>query len=134
VPPQNSTYAYATPINPANPGVADPRDIEENKVMAAVAYLLFFIPLLTGGYKTSPFLKFHANQGTVLFVSAAVYGIAYGILSAVLAFIPFLGWLVILLLGLASLWIPIFAVIGIINAVGGKMTPLPLIGHLQFVK
>jgi uncharacterized membrane protein len=108
--------------------------VEENKVMAAIAYILFFIPLLTGAYKTSPYAKFHTNQGTVLFVSGAVYGIAYGILSVILAFIPFIGWLIILLLGFASLWVVAFVIIGIINAVGGKMTPLPLIGHIQLVK
>jgi uncharacterized membrane protein len=114
--------------------MGDPNDASENKAMAILAYLLFFIPLLTGAHKTSPFAKFHTNQGTVLFVTAVVYGVAYGILTAILAFIPYLGFLLISLLSIASFWVPVFAVIGIINAAGGKMSPLPLIGQLRLVK
>ena len=31
--------------------------------MAIIAYILFFVPLLTGDRKKSPFVKFHTNQG-----------------------------------------------------------------------
>jgi uncharacterized membrane protein len=134
VPPQNPPYPYATPVNTANPTTADPRDVEDNKAVAAIGYILFFIPLLVGAYKTSPFAKFHANQATVLFVSGVIYGIAYGILSVILAFIPILGWLLMILLGIATFWVPVFAIIGIVNALGGKLNPLPLIGQLQLVK
>ncbi len=64
--------AYQQPVygQPDMNGNADPRDIEDNKVMSVVAYILFFIPLIAGTYKTSPYTKFHTNQGTVLAIIA----------------------------------------------------------------
>lgn len=41
--------------------VFEAEDIEKNKVLSAVAYLLFFIPLLAA--PDSKYGKFHANQG-----------------------------------------------------------------------
>jgi uncharacterized membrane protein len=126
--------AYAPPVVPGAPEQADIQDAQDNKMMAILAYIIFFIPLLTGAYKTSPFAKFHTNQGTVLAIASVAYGIAYGILTAILAFIPVIGWLLILLLGLASFIIPIFCILGIINAVNGKMKPLPLVGGITIIK
>jgi hypothetical protein len=42
--------------------VFDQADIEKNKTMAGLAYLLFFLPLVA--CPDSPFGRFHANQGT----------------------------------------------------------------------
>ena len=42
---------------------------EKNAGMAIVAYLLFFIPLLTEARK-DPFVRYHVKQGLVLFISA----------------------------------------------------------------
>ncbi len=125
---------YAPPVMPGAPQSENIRDAQDNKAMAVLAYILFFIPLLTGAHKTSPFVKFHTNQGTVLFIAAAIYGIAYSILSAILIFIPVVGWLLIMLLGLASIIFLIFCIVGIIGAVNGTMKPLPLIGKFTVVK
>ena len=113
---------------------ADPNDAEQNKLMAILAYILFFIPLLTGDHKKSPFVLFHTNQGTVLAISAIVYSIAYRILFRILIVIPILGWLLIFLLGLCGFVFLVLAIIGIINAATGKMKPLPLIGKLTIIK
>lgn len=67
-------------------------DVEINKPMAILAYILFFIPLLTGDYKKSPFVKFHTNQGTVLIIATAVVSI----ISGITARIPFVGTLLFL--------------------------------------
>ncbi|MDR0843505.1 MAG: zinc-ribbon domain-containing protein [Acidobacteriota bacterium] len=113
---------------------ANPADVQENKTMAILAYIIFFIPLLTGDHKKSPFVLFHTNQGTVLFISAVVYSVVYFILSAILAFVPFLGWFLILLLSLCYLLVPVLAILGILNAVNGKLKELPLIGKLKIIK
>ena len=93
-------------------------DVEENKLIAAIGYLgiLCLIPLL--GKKDSPFAKFHGKQGLVLFLSGIVLGLV--------AWIPFLGWLVGAVAGLGLF---ILFLIGIMNALGGKMEKLPVIGQ-----
>ncbi|MEC5422984.1 hypothetical protein QGM71_05660 [Virgibacillus sp. C22-A2] len=98
-------------------------DVKENKGMAILAYILFFIPLLAA--KESKFAMFHANQGLTLFLS----GVGVSVLGT---FIPIIGWLLILPIG--SLFIIILAVIGIINAANGKEKALPLIGSIQLIK
>ena len=50
---------------------ADPKDVEKNKVMAVLAYFIFFLPLLTDA-KDSPFAKFHANQGLLLLLFSVI--------------------------------------------------------------
>jgi uncharacterized membrane protein len=125
---------YAQPVGSGTPQQANAQDAQDNKAMAAIAYILFFVPLLTGAHKTSPFAKYHTNQGTILFISAAIYGVAFGILSFVLLFIPVIGWIIILILSIAWVIFPVFVILGIINAVQGKMSPLPLIGGFELIK
>ncbi len=105
---------------------ADPKDVQDNKVMAILAYfgILFLIPLFAA--KESPFARFHTNQGCILFI----VGVAIYILTTVLTFVsPFLA-----LLGLINLVIFVFAIIGIINAAKGEMKELPIIGKYRIIK
>ncbi len=102
---------------------ASREDIEKNKTMAILAYFLFFLPLLTDA-KESKFAMFHANQSLVLLLAQIVVYVVGTI-------IPFLGWFIILPLGvifLVVLWI-----MGIINAANGKMKELPLIGRIHIL-
>ena len=99
----------------------DKDDIEKNKVMGLLAYILFFIPLLAA--KDSPFARYHANQGLVLFLAA--------ILSSVILIIPILGWIIAPIL---SIVITVLVVIGIINALNGKAKELPIIGKFKILK
>jgi len=99
----------------------DKDDIEKNKVMGLLAYILFFIPLLAA--KDSPFAKYHANQGLVLFIC--------GLIASVVWIIPILGWIVAPIL---SIVITVLAVIGIINALNGKAKELPIIGKYKILK
>jgi uncharacterized membrane protein len=125
---------YTMPVVPGAPQQGDIRDAQDNKTMAILAYIIFFIPLLTGAHKTSAFARYHTNQGTVLFIAAAIYGIAYSILTMILAFIPVIGWALIVLLGIASIIFPILCIVGILNAVNGRMKPLPVIGGIEIIK
>ena len=99
----------------------DKDDIEKNKAMGLLAYILFFIPLLAA--KDSPFARYHANQGLVLFLC--------GLISSVLWIIPILGWIIAPIL---SIVITVLAVIGIINALNGKAKDLPIIGKFKILK
>jgi uncharacterized membrane protein len=84
--------------------------------MAMVAYIVFFIPLLTES-KDDPFVKFHIKQGLTLFVAWIAMGFA--------SMIPLIGWELAPFLSLAMLAL---MVIGIMNANKGERKSLPLIG------
>src|SRR5690554_4964394 len=89
----------------------------QNTGMAVVAYLIFFIPLLTDA-KDDPYVKFHTKQGIVLFISWVV--------TWIISMIPVLGWLLILPL---NLFLLVLLIIGVLNAVNGKKQELPVIGQ-----
>lgn len=107
------------PVNQQQP---DPADVEKNKGMAILAYIIFFIPLLAA--KESKFAMYHANQGLILFLAAIIANVVGTI-------IPLIGWF--LILPIANLAIIILAVLGIINAAQGQMKPLPLIGQFKLL-
>jgi uncharacterized membrane protein len=100
----------------------------KNTTMAALAYFLFFVPLLTDA-KDDPFVKYHVKQGLLLFILS----MALWILNMILLRIPFIGWLVsfVLGVGLFVLWL-----LGLMNALNGKQEPVPLVGQYaeQFFK
>ena len=109
-------------------------DIEQNKVMAVLAYfgILVLIPIFAA--KESKFARFHSNQGLVLCIAAVLYGVAYSILSAVVLAISWRLYFVVSLLGLVSIVFAVLAVIGIINAANGKAKELPVIGKFKILK
>ena len=102
---------------------ATKEQVENEKVMAALAYLIFFIPLLAA--KESKFAMYHANQGFnlfLLFLAVNVIGML----------VPFLGWFIIAPLGtVLSL---VLMVMGILNAMNGVEKELPVIGKYRLLK
>lgn len=102
--------------------VFTPEDIEKNKVMAALAYILFFLPLIS--CPDSPFGKFHANQGLILLITGFAGSIILGL-------IPIIGWI---LLPFFSLTVFIFAIIGLVGALNGKDKELPIVGKYRILK
>jgi uncharacterized membrane protein len=111
----------------------DSDDIEQNKVMAILAYIIFLIPLLVS--KDSPYARYHTNQGLVLFITAFVAGIVLNIFDYILGFIIIIGWIVAVFLHiLYPILILALVIIGIINAANGKAKPLPFIGHISIIK
>lgn len=87
--------------------------------MAVVAYLLFFVPLLTEA-KHDTFVMYHVRQGFLLFVAFVTMGI--------IAMIPtpliFVAWL-------AQIGLVVLMIIGIFHALGGKEEPLPFLGQFS---
>jgi len=90
---------------------------EDNKLMGILSYIgvLCLIPLLTK--KDDKFVFFHAKQGLVLFIAE--------VLTAFVAAIPFLGWIIAPIASLV--WI-VLSIIGIINVLGDKTKELPVLG------
>jgi uncharacterized membrane protein len=112
----------------------DRNDIETNKVLALFSYFgfLFLIPLL--GAPNSKYARFHASQGLNLFIAEIAITIASVILSAVIGWIPIVGLVKEIAFYLIDILLFVLAVIGIVNAVGGKAKELPLIGGLRILK
>jgi uncharacterized membrane protein len=97
---------------------ASKKDVEENKTMAIVAYLGLIgviVVLATGAHTKSPFVKFHLNQALPI------------MLSFLVSWIPFVGWIVAIV-GL------VFWLMGIIAAAQGEMKKLPVVGGIQLIK
>lgn len=94
----------------------DSADIENNKVMAILAYLgiLVLVPIFAA--KESPFARFHSNQGLILCIVGIVLG-----------FIPIIKWF-------AWIFELVFAVLGIMNAAKGLAKELPFIGKFKLLK
>ncbi|CAM3590238.1 MULTISPECIES: DUF4870 domain-containing protein [Saccharibacillus] len=98
------------------------QDFEDNKVIAALSYILFFLPLLAA--RNSRFAMYHANQGLLLLL-VVIAG------NLVLGLIPFIGWILMPIFGFAAI---AYLVIGVLNAVNGKMQPLPLMPNIEILK
>ena len=115
-------------------GAFDSADIEQNKVMAVLAYIgpLVLVPILAA--KDSKFAKFHANQGLTLFICSFVYCIALFIISFILYSISDWFGIFVHILRLLNIGFLVLAVLGIINAVNGQAKELPIIGKFQLLK
>lgn len=96
------------------------KDIEENKVIAAIGYIsiLCFVPLLMA--KESKFAQFHAKQGLVLFI----IGVIVMLINVVIGWIPFIGWAIALTL---SAIVIILSLLGLIKALAGEWYEVPLV-------
>ena len=131
-PRQAETPAYTPPVVPGAPGQADIKDAQDNKVMAVLAYIIFLSPLFAA--KESRFARYHTNQGLVLAIASVTYVIVYSILSSIILAISWRLFFIFSILGWVSIVFLILAIIGIINAVNGKMKPLPIIGGIKILK
>lgn len=130
---QGNASAYSGAVN-------DKKDAEDNKLMGILAYILFFIPMFASP-KDSKFVKFHTNQGLVLFIFTIAWVIIERILSSILTAIflrLYFLWgpisVILWILSLASYVFAALAVIGIINAANGTTKPLPVIGGIKILK
>ncbi len=116
-------------------------DVEANKAMAVLSYFgfLVFIPILAA--KESPFARFHANQGLLLFVGIVAYTIVDIILTAIFGAIFIRGlhlWslysILVTIVNLLYIGFTVLAIIGIINALNGRARELPIIGKYRLLK
>jgi len=84
----------------------------DSKLFAALSYLWLLSVVMLVLKKDDEFVKFHAKQGTVIFV-----------VSIILWFIPIIGWLL-------QIAVLIAVVIGFLKAYSGERFKLPVIGDL----
>lgn len=129
--------AGPAPQNEQSNEYNEQEDIGSNKLMAALAYLLFFLPLVTEPGKTSKFARFHANQGLIFLIFYAAFIIITRIIDAIF-FRSWGGfWLGILfnaIFGIIYFVMAVFAAINAWKAYNGKWCKLPLIGNISIIK
>ena len=113
----------APPSPPPPSGTSKPSD---NTIMLILSYLglLALIPLLVE--KDDSEVQWHAKNGLV--ITAAVF--AYWFLSVVLSFVPFLGLLLIPVGFLVFLGWLIVIILGIVKATSGQRLVIPVLSDL----
>lgn len=109
--------------------IPDPSDVNENKYLCILCYIgfLFFIPLIAK--PQSRFVKYHANQGLILFIFEVATGVVLGLLSVIFG-IFHLGFLVSILRFAISAVSLLLMVFGIVAACEGHVKPLPILGDI----
>ncbi|MEK7576558.1 MAG: hypothetical protein AAB482_02575 [Patescibacteria group bacterium] len=104
--------------------------LDHDKTMGILAYIIFFVPLLVGN--RTPFITYHTNQGTVLFIFAVAGQIALSILGPMIGSFGF--GLLAVLSGVFNLFVLALMILGIINVTKNETKPLPIIGGFSIIK
>lgn len=135
---QNSTgneNSFAAAFNTADTTAQyDPADVEKNKAMGVLAYLSWLVLIPIFAAKDSRFARFHANQGLVLLIASAIFGVVKWVLSRILLAISWNLYFVTVIISLLGLVFLALAIIGIVNAATGKAKELPVIGQIRILK
>lgn len=140
--PYNNQPPYQPPYQPPQYVTVTHDNTKAFNILSYI-YILWLIGLLAD--KNNPRVKFHVNQGIILFIFEIVLEIAKQIVNTIIGAVFFpgilnhsyfnFGWGIGgVLMGLVSLatWaLPlILAIIGIVHAAQDKDEPLPIIGKL----
>lgn len=98
----------------------DEKDIQDNKIIAALSYIgiLCLIPLLAK--KDSKFAQEHGKQGLVLFIC--------WIIVVVVGWIPILGWIVGFF---GSILLLVLSLVGFIKCLMGEFWEIPVLGQYR---
>ena len=138
---QKNTYQqpYQAPQNAQPVITSGPEDVKANRGYAILSYLgiLFLIPYYTK--KNSEYAQYHTEQGMLLFILSVICTVVLCILNYVCGMVTgFAGALLIGVIGFlqtcTSVGTLVLTILGIVNAIQGKMNPLPLIGKLSLKK
>ena len=110
-----------------NTGNSNQNDQSNTILFSILSYIgiLWLIPLLVE--KNDKVVRFHVNQGIVLFIFDIIGSIAVGIIPV----ISFLGVVIASLFGILCF---VLMIIGIVNAANKSEKPLPIIGKFQVLK
>ena len=108
----------------------DPKDVQNNRAMGILAYISILVLVPIFAAKESPFARFHANQGLILFLIE----VAVSIISKFLGGLFVIGFIISLLMAAINVVCVVFSVLGIVNAAKGKCVALPIIGGFELLK
>lgn len=108
----------------------DKKDIEENKAMAALSYIIAPIPYFVE--TKSKWVHYHAIQGMNLFILFILLSLIVSILNSLLLW-PFT-FIKTILRTLIYTGITVFSIIGIVNVCNGEAKELPIINKFKIIK
>ncbi|MBE2219364.1 MAG: hypothetical protein IAE90_14225 [Ignavibacteria bacterium] len=102
-------------------------DIEDGKMMAILAYIIFLVPLFAA--RDKKFAMYHTEQAIALWIAFIAIYIVITILTIIVNQISSTLGCVISILGILP-WLAyiVLWIMGLMNAVGGKVKELPLVG------
>ena len=104
-------------------------DVAENRVWAALGYLVFFIPLIKN--RKSPLCRFCASEGLILLIIEIIVGALFGIFAG----IPLIGWLFRLVGRLLVLAVALFGLLLMIQLMANdRAYEVPFIGHIRLIR
>lgn len=109
----------------------DAMDIQQNQKVGAAAYLgiLFFVPLVVN--QNSRYGRYCANQGLLLLLAM----IATALVRELLGWLPLLGGIVALVVGITQLAIFVVMVYyAYLSYSKGQAMEVPLIGKIQLIR
>lgn len=108
----------------------DKKDIEENKAMAVLSYIIPPVPYFVEN--KSKWVKYHAIQGMNLFIIYIILALAVSVINSLLLW-PF-DYLKNILRTALNVFMSVFAIIGIVNVCNNKAKELPLINKFKIIK
>jgi len=118
---------HVTPTDSSHSAASGPTEVE--RWHAAFGYLFFlcFIAMWKG--RESPFVRFHARQAFLLFLSECVALALIVVIDRTIGRLPFLGLLIVvlsqILVYLTSLFL---SVMGFVKALFGELWEMPFFG------
>ena len=141
--PQFGTAAQQTKPNDFLEALKNPKnrtaemnteDISLNNRLAVLSYLGIFFVIPGFLVKKSPYCKFHANQGLLLFLIGILLTVIRSVIRRPLMMVRFLKPIVGLIFTLARLCLLALRIIGMIHAGKGEAKELPFIGSVRIIK
>lgn len=102
------------------------------------SYLSYIGPFVFIGLfsdiRKNPTLRFHSNQGLLLFISEVVALIIHSVVDKLLGWIPIISIIPAILLTFIVLAAICLSLYGIYNVASNKLNPLPIIGSFSLLK
>jgi uncharacterized membrane protein len=102
-------------------------EIQDGKTMAILAYIIWIIPLIAA--RDQKFAMYHTEQAIMMWIVTIIAYIIVFVLSVIFSQISTVFTCIFtILFFIVWLFLIILAIMGIINAAGGKIKELPIIG------
>jgi len=119
----------STEPNPTNPNPAPAASGVDGKTISIISYFSlvgWIIAFVLYNSNKSKLAAFHIRQSLGLMITA----IALYIVMFIFLFIPFLGWIISILIYICLVGIFVLWVIGLVAAINGQEKPVPVIGNM----